>query len=463
MMRLGPAIGATVLSLVGHLSLERVLEDHWPWLYRNRWRARGITFLVASVAPTIRAVSIYSGHGQAIAPYALIELTFFACAGSAVGIMKTFFWLYGKLTYFLRRAFAKRAAHARAAIASDAREVAAETKPVVESLEVEPQATAVEARGASVTSDDVEKTPEIVEGVSPLEAKVRAAMAAFEKEEGERVSRRLLFERALGATLLVGTTSTVGWGIVRGRHDFRIEEVVVKIPGLSPKLDGYTIAQISDVHVGTFVGDRELAEGFEKLRATKPDLVVVTGDLVDHDSAYCELFAREIAKIAARDGTYCIYGNHDYTTGHVEVAEALARAKVPLLVNQGLAIRAAEGGFSLLGLDEIWGRYWSRGGPNLEAAIATVRETDLPRIVLSHQPKTFRDLAGKCALQLSGHTHGGQINPGFRPADLIFEYVAGRYERNGSTLWVNRGFGTAGPPSRVGAPPEVTRVVLVSG
>ena len=90
-------------------------------------------------------------------------------------------------------------------------------------------------------------------------------------------------------------------------------------------------------------------------------------------------------------------------------------------------------------------------------------QTDLPRIVLSHQPKTFRDMAGKCALQLSGHTHGGQINPGFRPADLVFEFVAGRYERAGSTLWVNRGFGTAGPPSRVGAPPEVTKIVLVAG
>ncbi|MBK6464601.1 MAG: hypothetical protein IPF92_26895 [Myxococcales bacterium] len=67
------------------------------------------------------------------------------------------------------------------------------------------------------------------------------------------------------------------------------------------------------------------------------------------------------------------------------------------------------------------------------------------------------------ALQLSGHTHGGQINPGFRPADLVMPYVAGRYVKGSSTLWVNRGFGVAGPPSRVGAPPEVTKIVLVSG
>ena len=87
---------------------------------------------------------------------------------------------------------------------------------------------------------------------------------------------------------------------------------------------------------------------------------------------------------------------------------------------------------------------------------------EVPRILLSHQPTTVDYWAGKVALQLSGHTHGGQINPGFRPADLLMRYVSGRYERSGTTLYVNRGFGVVGPPARVGAPPEVTKIVLVS-
>jgi predicted MPP superfamily phosphohydrolase len=107
----------------------------------------------------------------------------------------------------------------------------------------------------------------------------------------------------------------------------------------------------------------------------------------------------------------------------------------------------------------------------------------LPRILLSHQPKSVERWAGEVALQLSGHTHGGQINPGFRPASLLMSYVAGRYTvaagsgavppvpgegpraeppLASTTLYVNRGYGTVGPPSRVGAPPEVTRIVLVS-
>jgi predicted MPP superfamily phosphohydrolase len=85
-------------------------------------------------------------------------------------------------------------------------------------------------------------------------------------------------------------------------------------------------------------------------------------------------------------------------------------------------------------------------------------------VLLCHNPVYFPDAAGQVALQLSGHTHGGQVNPGVRPADWVLPhgYVAGLYQRDGSRLYVNRGFGTAGPPARVGAPPELTRIVLVS-
>jgi len=456
MMRLGPALGAFAISLVGHLSLARWLEDHSRYWYKNRWRFRALAFALACVGPAIRVVSIYSGNGQGISPYALIEVTMLAFAGSTVGIMKTHFWLYEKASWLVRKRL-HLARHGSPALPSP--EAAVAEKEVEVSKDAAPELAASDA-----PDDTLAKSTASKDAVPPdVPEAAKTPYETFLKEEEIRVSRRNLFERALGTTLLVGSTTSVAWGIVRGRHDFRIEEVVVKIPGLSPKLDGYTIAQISDIHVGTFVGERELEEGFSRVRAIRPDLIVATGDLVDYDSAYCDLFASELAKLRSRDGTYCIYGNHDYTTGHEAVAEALARAKVPLLVNRGQAIRAAEGGFQLLGLDEIWGMYWGKSGPNLAAAIASVRETDLPRILLSHQPRTFRELAGNCALQLSGHTHGGQINPGFRPADLVFEFVAGKYERKGSTLWVNRGFGTAGPPSRVGAPPEITKIVLVSG
>ena len=278
------------------------------------------------------------------------------------------------------------------------------------------------------------------------------------------VSRRQAIERVAGVGLFGVTGTALGWGMARGRHDYVIEEVVVRVMGWPRALEGYTIAQVSDVHVGAFVGDRELDEGFELVRRIRPDLVVATGDLVDFDSGAIGPLALRLANAGARDGAYAILGNHDHYAGPGEVVDRLNAMKVRALCNESVRVRPGDGGgFALLGVDDIQGRSGrSRGftGPDLYAAGKGL-SADVPRILLAHQPRYFDEAAGRVALQLSGHTHGGQINPGFRPADLFMRYVAGRYEREGSTLWVNRGFGVVGPPSRVGAPPEVTKIVII--
>jgi predicted MPP superfamily phosphohydrolase len=130
--------------------------------------------------------------------------------------------------------------------------------------------------------------------------------------------------------------------------------------------------------------------------------------------------------------------------------------------NTGRIIRPGDGGgFALLGVDDVSSWRRRRTGPRLDLALASVRP-DLARILLSHQPVTVDLWPGEVAAQLSGHTHGGQINPGFSPLGLFMKYVAGSYSVGGTTLYVNRGFGTVGAPSRIGAPPEVTRFVLVA-
>jgi predicted MPP superfamily phosphohydrolase len=276
------------------------------------------------------------------------------------------------------------------------------------------------------------------------------------------ISRRDAIER-IGGLAVLGTTSAVlGWGMVRGRHAFEINEVVVKIAGLPRVLDGYSIAQISDIHVGLFVGERELAEGLSRLAEAKPDLIVATGDLVDYDPRFIPMMAGSLGRLRARDGVVAILGNHDYYTSAEGVLAGLRAAGVKTLVNQTLHLRPEDGGgFALLGVDDITGSKAGGHGPSLARAIAAA-PPDRARILLAHQPRFFKDAAGQVALQLSGHTHGGQVNPGFSPAGLFMDFVAGRYERLGSTLYVNRGFGVAGPPTRVGAPPEVTKIVLVS-
>jgi hypothetical protein len=280
--------------------------------------------------------------------------------------------------------------------------------------------------------------------------------------EGRGMTRRQLVEATGGLAVLTTTGSMLGWGVVRGRHAFELHELPVRIAALPRALDGYVIAQISDIHVGTYVGERELAEGLARVREARPDLVVVTGDLVDFDPSFAPLVARRLADVAPRDGVAAILGNHDDYAGADAVLAALRGAGITPLVNEGTVIRPRDGGgFALLGVDDLWSTRYRRQGPRLDLALSMVPE-GLPRILLSHQPQTVDFWAGRVALQLSGHTHGGQINPGFRPSELLLEYVAGAYRVGGTTLYVNRGFGTVGPPSRVGAPPEVTRIVLVA-
>jgi predicted MPP superfamily phosphohydrolase len=279
--------------------------------------------------------------------------------------------------------------------------------------------------------------------------------------------RAFLAQVAAGSALAAGGSSSF-YGTIFGRHDYALEEVAVKIPGLSRALDGLTIAQLSDVHLGLFVGEPEVRAAEALVRRARPDLIVMTGDLLDHDPAEADNLGRMITRLLplARRGVIVVPGNHDYFAGYAIFADAAARAGARVLRNEGLVL---EGGLAILGLDDVWGPRIDRDcqGPRLPLALSRLPEAaDLPRLLLCHNPATFPAHAGKVALQLSGHTHGGQFNPaGIRLADRVLghPYIAGRYERDGSQIYVNRGFGTAGPPARLGSAPEVTKIVLVSG
>lgn len=302
----------------------------------------------------------------------------------------------------------------------------------------------------------------LVRIVATLYARLRPPPPA-PNDAPEAMTRRQVVEAGTGIALLGATGSMLGWGMARGRHAFEVDELPVRIVGLPKALDGYVIAQISDLHAGEHVGEAQLDEGLDRVREARADLLVVTGDMVDVDGAYAPLVARKIAAVAPRDGVYASLGNHDYYA-HVDlVTAALRAARIRVLVNEGLVIRPGDGGgFALLGVDDQWSSRYHGEGARLDLALLGVPR-DTPRILLSHQPPTIERWAGQVALQLSGHTHGGQINPlGLRPADVFFEYVSGRYEVSGTTLYVNRGFGTVGPPARVNAPPEITRIVLVA-
>jgi predicted MPP superfamily phosphohydrolase len=303
--------------------------------------------------------------------------------------------------------------------------------------------------------------------VSLLARAVRAVQSSppapqAASELAQAPSRRVVLERMAGAAAFAASGGALAWGALRGRYEWAIEEVPIRLHGLPRALDGFTIVQVSDLHVGTFVGERELRLGLGLIGRLRPDLVVITGDIVDVDARFVPLAARQLGALTARFGTVAIPGNHDYYTGVNAVCGGLGRAGIDVLRNRGKVIAPADGGFALLGVDDLSAGHRGGTGPDLDRARAALPR-DLPTVLLAHQPR-FAPMAAASGidLQLSGHTHGGQINPGFRPIDLFFQYVAGRYDVGAMQLYVNRGFGTAGPPARLGAPPEITKIVLVA-
>jgi predicted MPP superfamily phosphohydrolase len=281
-----------------------------------------------------------------------------------------------------------------------------------------------------------------------------------------------LTQAVAGSAFLIGSSSSL-YGALKGRYDYRLEELSFKVPGLGRGFDGFSIAQLSDVHIGVFVGEPELRIAEELLRKARPDLIVLTGDLLDNDPRLADMLGRFVRRLTrlARYGVVAISGNHDYFAGVEAMAGAVTGAGARILRNDAMIVGDAGAGFSLLGVDDVWARR-EGGGPDLGRAVRALPQLgglvasalDLPRVLLCHNPSFFAESAGQVALQLSGHTHGGQINLGVRPADYLLAggWVAGRYDQGGSILYVNRGFGTVGPPARIGSAPEVTRIVLTA-
>jgi predicted MPP superfamily phosphohydrolase len=284
--------------------------------------------------------------------------------------------------------------------------------------------------------------------------------------------RAVLVQAVAGSAFLIGGSSAL-YGSLIGRHDYQLEDFPVRIPGLSPSLDGFTIVQLSDIHIGSFVGAAELATAEELMRRAKPDLIVLTGDLLDNDASLAERlggFVRRLVPLA-REGVVAVSGNHDFYAGMGPIVRAVQAGGGTMLQNRGRLVGSGSASFALLGVDDLWARRRG-GGPDLARAVSSLpelegkkaRALDLPRILLCHNPSYFEESAGEVALQLSGHTHGGQVKLLVNPAEWFVKrgWVRGSYEYRGSRLYVNRGFGTVGPPARVGSPPEITRIVLTA-
>ncbi len=277
----------------------------------------------------------------------------------------------------------------------------------------------------------------------------------------EALTRREAFARAGAFTVAGITASGMSFGGLYAARDLQVRDIEIYIPDLPPTLEGLTLVQLTDLHAGIFTGPRDFGAVVERTRALRPDLVVLTGDLLDNNPAHVPDAMRMFSQLHGRLGRYAILGNHDYYTGHRAVLDGLRRSGITPLVNQGIVIPSGtrHPGLALLGVDDVMAqRTFPDRRPDLDRALRDV-PIDAPRILLAHNPTLFTEYAGRVALQLSGHTHGGQINPA-SITRLVLRYVSGRYEQKGSVLYVSNGSGLTGPPVRLNAPPEVVRIGL---
>jgi predicted MPP superfamily phosphohydrolase len=241
----------------------------------------------------------------------------------------------------------------------------------------------------------------------------------------------------------------------------QLRRVEIELPRWPAGRDGYRIVQISDIHIGPILGRGFAAGVVERVNALAPDLVAVTGDLVD---GKLERLADEVAPFAGlrgRDGVFFVTGNHDHYSGADDWALAIAGLGLRVLRNQRVAIGDGDSAFDLVGVDDHRGDLiGGAGGEDLGRALAG-RDSARPAILLAHDPSTFRRASTLgIDLQLSGHTHGGQIWPFGLLVRLVIPTVAGRHARGAAQLYVSRGTGFWGPPMRLFAPAEITEIVL---
>jgi predicted MPP superfamily phosphohydrolase len=276
-------------------------------------------------------------------------------------------------------------------------------------------------------------------------------------------ARRLYLARVLGAGALGTSASLLPVALASAARPPRIEQIQVPLRRLPKGLDRLVIAQISDLHVGEMARRTFVEDIVRCTNALAPDLVVITGDLVDGSVADLAHDVAPIAQLQARYGTFFVTGNHEYFSGVDEWVAHLTSLGIRVLRNERVTIGEGEAVLELAGVDDHGSHAPIDDGPggDIRRALAGA-DPRRELVLLAHQPKDVVPAAELGAgLVLSGHTHGGQIWPFGALVRLTQPYVAGLHLHDGKTwIYVSRGTGCWGPPMRLGNPAEITRVEL---
>ena len=283
------------------------------------------------------------------------------------------------------------------------------------------------------------------------------------EENPRQVITRRSFLKLTGAITFAALGALTTYSLLGNEADSPVvERVQIPIPNLPAALEGFRIAQISDIHLYPFTTIELVDLAVQMANRLEPDLTVLTGDYVWHHTEPIFDLVPSLAQLNAKHGVYAILGNHDLWTDVKVITHAIEQEGLPLLVNQGVSISVGKSTLYLAGLDDGWS-----GKPDLAEAMAN-HPGDAITVLLMHEP----DLAPRYApdkrihLQLSGHSHGGQVRLPFYGALILpylsWKYPMGLYNIDGMWLYTNRGLGTTNIPVRFNCAPEITELTFVN-
>jgi len=254
------------------------------------------------------------------------------------------------------------------------------------------------------------------------------------------------------------------WGLINARRTAAVVRVDVPIEQLPPALHGFSIAQISDVHVGATIKRGYVQAIVERINGLDADMVAVTGDLVDGPVHELAQHVAPLSTLSSRHGTFFVTGNHEYYSGAHAWVEELQRLGLRVLMNEHVLLQHGASSLALAGVADYGAHHFDashRSDP--AAAIANVPSHVRLRVLLAHQPRSAAAAArAGFHLQLSGHTHGGQFLPWNWLVRLQQPFTAGLNRWQGLWVYTSRGTGYWGPPKRLGAPSEITHLRLVA-
>lgn len=252
------------------------------------------------------------------------------------------------------------------------------------------------------------------------------------------------------------------FGLMDARRTARVVERDIALRNLPAALEGFSIVQLSDIHVGPTIKQGYIDAIVKRVNGLSPDLIVITGDLVDGSVTDLSDDIAPLAQLRARHGVYVVTGNHEYYSGADSWIAEFERLGMVVLLNRHVRIEHEGAGLVLAGIADYSAELFRPSHRSDPVAALAGAPNEVPRILLAHQPRSAKAAAeAGCDLQLSGHTHGGQFWPWMHFVRWQQPWVAGLQRVGEMQIYISRGTGYWGPPLRFGAPSEITRIRLI--